>query len=46
MWAIAGAGQEIVYWGLILLIAGLPMYVWVVWRRGSQAAGATEVVNS
>ena len=37
LWAIAGAGQEIVYWGLILLLAGLPMYVWVAWRRGSKA---------
>ena len=34
MWAIAGAGQEIVYWGVLLLVAGLPAYVWVVWRRG------------
>lgn len=38
LWAIAGAGQKIVYWGLILLIAGLPMYVWVVWRRGAGRA--------
>jgi APA family basic amino acid/polyamine antiporter len=46
MCAIAGAGQEIVYWGLILLISGLPMYVWVVWRRGSEADRATEAMNS
>jgi APA family basic amino acid/polyamine antiporter len=36
LWAIAGAGAEIVYWGLLLLLAGLPMYVWVVWRRGAE----------
>ena len=40
LWAIAGAGRDIVYWGVILLLAGLPMYVWVVWRRGSQPVEA------
>jgi len=35
LWAIVGAGAEIVYWGLVLLLAGLPMYVWVVWRRST-----------
>lgn len=37
LWAIAGAGPQIVYLGLILLLAGLPMYVWVVSRRSSSA---------
>ena len=32
--SIAGAGAEIVYLGLILLLSGLPIYVWVAWRRG------------
>ena len=45
MWAIAGAGQETVYWGLILLFSGLPMYVWVVWRRGSRSPDASAEVN-
>ena len=27
LWAIAGSGQEIVYWGFILLMAGVPFYV-------------------
>jgi APA family basic amino acid/polyamine antiporter len=26
-WAIAGAGQETVYWGFLLLVLGLPVYV-------------------
>jgi APA family basic amino acid/polyamine antiporter len=30
LWAIGGAGAEVVYWGLLLLLAGLPVYVWVV----------------
>ncbi len=42
LWAIAGAGEEIVYWGLILLLAGLPMYVWVAWRRGAEDESTPE----
>jgi APA family basic amino acid/polyamine antiporter len=34
LWAIAGSGQEAVYWGFLLLLAGLPVYVWVH-RAGS-----------
>jgi APA family basic amino acid/polyamine antiporter len=33
--AIGGAGQEVVYLGFLLLVAGLPMYVWAVKRRGA-----------
>ena len=29
MFAIAGAGPEVVYYGFILLLSGLPIYVWV-----------------
>lgn len=29
IWAIGGAGAETVYWGFLLLMAGLPVYVWV-----------------
>jgi APA family basic amino acid/polyamine antiporter len=32
LWAIGGAGAEVVYWGFLLLVAGLPVYVWVVRR--------------
>ncbi|HXW05865.1 MAG TPA: amino acid permease [Vicinamibacterales bacterium] len=33
IWAIAGAGQETVYWGFLLLVLGLPVYV-AVRRHG------------
>ncbi|MEP7143376.1 MAG: amino acid permease [Ferruginibacter sp.] len=33
LWAIAGSGQEIVYWGFILLVTGLPFYVMILWKR-------------
>ncbi|MBW2524704.1 MAG: amino acid permease [Deltaproteobacteria bacterium] len=29
LWAIIGAGQETVYLGFLLLLAGLPLYVWL-----------------
>lgn len=29
LWAIGGAGAEVVYWGFLLLLAGLPVYAWV-----------------
>jgi APA family basic amino acid/polyamine antiporter len=29
LWAIAGAGADVVYWGFLLLLAGVPVYVWV-----------------
>lgn len=35
MWAIAGSGTEIVYWGFLLLMAGIPFYVMMrLWREG------------
>jgi APA family basic amino acid/polyamine antiporter len=27
LWAMAGAGAESIYWGFLLLMAGLPVYV-------------------
>jgi APA family basic amino acid/polyamine antiporter len=29
MFAIGGAGMETVFYGFLLLLAGLPVYVWV-----------------
>jgi basic amino acid/polyamine antiporter, APA family len=33
LWAIAGSGPEIVYWGLLLLLAGVPFYVMIIWKK-------------
>ena len=33
LWAIAGSGEEIVYWGFILLMSGVPFYVWIGWKN-------------
>lgn len=36
-WIIAGSGRDSVYWAFLLLLAGLPIYVWVTrQRRGSE----------
>ncbi|MFO7768188.1 MAG: amino acid permease [bacterium] len=35
LWAVAGSGAETVYWGFLLLLAGLPVYVLI---RGGDAA--------
>lgn len=33
IWAIAGSGMEIVYWGFLLLMGGLPVFVWMKIRK-------------
>lgn len=33
LWAVIGAGAEAAYWNLILLVLGLPVYVWQMRRR-------------
>lgn len=33
--AVGGAGQEVVYLGFLLLLAGLPVYVGVVRQRAA-----------
>jgi APA family basic amino acid/polyamine antiporter len=39
-WAIAGAGEDVVYLGFMLLLAGLPVYAWLT--RGRRAEDAAE----
>jgi APA family basic amino acid/polyamine antiporter len=34
-WAIAGAGKDTVYYGFLLLVSGLPVYVWMQRTRGA-----------
>ncbi|MFO7549497.1 MAG: hypothetical protein R6X29_11615 [Acidimicrobiia bacterium] len=31
VWAIYGAGQEVVFFGMLLLLARIPVYVWLKW---------------
>jgi APA family basic amino acid/polyamine antiporter len=32
LWASAGAGYEVVFKEFLLLLAGIPVYVWIRWR--------------
>ncbi len=36
--AIAGAGTEVLIWGMALLLAGLPVYFWMASRRAPVSA--------
>ncbi len=33
LWAIYGAGEKAVFWGFLLLLAGIPFYVWMKYRN-------------
>lgn len=33
LWAIYGSGEKAVYWGFLLLLAGIPFYVWMKYRN-------------
>lgn len=33
IWAMAGTGREAVFWGFLLLLSGVPVFVWRVVRR-------------
>lgn len=33
LWAIYGAGEKVVFWGFLLLLAGIPFYIWMKWRN-------------
>jgi APA family basic amino acid/polyamine antiporter len=33
LWAAAGTGRDALYWGTLLMLAGLPLYVWQKWGR-------------
>jgi basic amino acid/polyamine antiporter, APA family len=33
IWAIAGAGDDVIAKGFVLLLAGIPIYLWLSWRK-------------
>lgn len=43
VWATVGSGQEAVYWNFVLLIVGIPLYVWQV--RHAQPGAAQQTVT-
>lgn len=32
-WFVAGTGEETVYWGFLLMLAGIPLYVWMKYKQ-------------
>ena len=50
-WAIRGAGYEAVTEGFMLLLAGIPVFLWVTWRgrrgepRGSGVAARPSILS-
>jgi basic amino acid/polyamine antiporter, APA family len=36
LWAIAGSGQSAVYYGFLMLMAGVPFYIWVVYKKRNE----------
>jgi APA family basic amino acid/polyamine antiporter len=43
-WMIYGAGQEYIAQGFLLLIAGIPVYVYLKWRQSKDASAVTTTV--
>lgn len=41
LWAVGGTGQETVYWGFLLLMAGIPFYVWASYKKQTDDAAIT-----
>jgi basic amino acid/polyamine antiporter, APA family len=37
LWATAGAGRDCLYWGTLLMLAGLPLYAWQKWNQADKA---------
>jgi len=37
VWAVVGSGQEIVYWGFVALLSGIPFYVWMRRKRNDKS---------
>ena len=33
LWMIVGSGQETVYWGFLLSMSSVPVFVWAIWKR-------------
>ena len=42
IWAIGGAGQATVFWGFLLLMGGIPVYVWIAWRERESGSSGGE----
>jgi basic amino acid/polyamine antiporter, APA family len=42
-WAIWGAGEKTIAWGFMLLLGGIPVFIWLKWRQGLEAGQAAAI---
>lgn len=42
-WTMIGAGKDIVYYGVLLMLTGVPIYVWVRWRNYERSEAEKEI---
>jgi APA family basic amino acid/polyamine antiporter len=42
LWALYGAGEHAVFWGFLVLVAGIPLYTWRKWRSAVAAVKLAE----
>jgi APA family basic amino acid/polyamine antiporter len=40
IWALYGTGEQAIFWGFLVLMAGIPLYTWRQWRNRVQADAA------
>ncbi len=45
LWAIYGSGTDVIAKGFLLLMAGVPVYVWLAWRKPRAGATAAPAVS-
>jgi APA family basic amino acid/polyamine antiporter len=41
MWALYGAGANTVFLGFMLIVAGIPIHVWIKWQNTRSGAART-----
>jgi APA family basic amino acid/polyamine antiporter len=46
IWALYGSGREAVFWGFLVLVAGIPIYTWRKWRSKVEAAKADPFLSA
>jgi APA family basic amino acid/polyamine antiporter len=43
LWALYGTGEQAIFWGFLVFMAGIPMYTWRQWRNRQQGLPVAEI---
>jgi len=46
VWAMIGSGNKTIAWGFLLLMGGIPVYVYVKWRRSRELTAELEAIET